>query len=141
MAVTANSIVSPQTPNRGVVRFVGTTDAAGADKAVYTSGTNGSKVFGMVATNGATIHNLTLAINNGGTRYVLNTVSLPVNAGQNGTVLPVAPMSVVNWPGLPVDSNGNPYLLLASGDTLEAQYATAQGTGDTISLACLAADF
>jgi hypothetical protein len=69
------------------VRFVGTTDAAGTDKAVYTAGANGSKVAGLVATNAGTAHLLTLAINNGGTRYVLNTVSLTANAGQNGTVL------------------------------------------------------
>lgn len=141
MTVTANNVVTAQTPGRGIVRFVGTTDAAGTDKAIYTAGANGSKVYGLTVTNGATAHNATLAINNGGTRYVLNTVSLTVNAGQNGTVLPIAAMSVVNWPGLAVDSNGNPYLLLASGDTLEAQYATAQGTADTISISCLAADF
>ena len=141
MAVTGNNVITIQTPNRAEVRFVGTTDAAGTDKTVYTAGTNGSKVWGLTATNGGTIHNLTLAITTSGTRYVLNTVSLPVNAGQNGTVVPVSLMSIVNWPGLAVDSNGNPYILLDSGDTLTAQYATAQGTADTISLTGAAGDF
>ena len=27
-------------------------------------------------------------------------------------------MSVVNWPGLGIDSDGNPYFLMVNGDTL-----------------------
>ena len=141
MAVTANNVVTPQTPNRGVVRFVGTTDTTLSDKAIYTAGTNGSKVLGLTATNAGTAHNLTLAINNGGTRYVLNTLSLTASAGQNGSTAPIACMSIANWPGLAIDNNGNPYVLLDSGDTLEGQYATAQATGDTISLYTVAVDF
>jgi hypothetical protein len=142
MALTPNSVVSPQTPSRGLVRFVGTTDGTATLKALYTAGTNGSKVLGIVGVNaGATAHNVTLMIVNGGTNYQGNVVNLGTQAGNNGTVTPVALMSASVWPGLPVDSNGNPYLELNSGDTLEAEYATAQATTETISLYCVAQDY
>ena len=46
-AVTANSVVTAQTPNRGVVQFLQGTDSAGTYKTLYTAGTNGSICFGL----------------------------------------------------------------------------------------------
>ena len=104
MAVTANSYVTPQTPNRGVVRFVGTTDAVNTLKSLYVAGANGSKVFGAFAVNaGATAHPVSLAILNSTTTYVVNTVSLTVQAGNTIGVPPIALMSAANWPGSGVD--------------------------------------
>lgn len=144
MTVTANSFVSGQTPNRGAVTFIGTTDAAGTLKNLYVAGPNGSDVYGVVAVNnGATIHNATLVINNSGGTVLaqLNTVSVPASAGNNGTATPAALMTPNVWPGLAVDENGNPYLRVNSGDTLGAKYATAQATAETLSLYCLAVDY
>jgi hypothetical protein len=45
------------------------------------------------------------------------------------------------WPGLPTDMNGNPYLMLNSGDSLKATFATAITTSDQIDLHSLCADF
>lgn len=144
MAVTANSFVSGQTPNRGAVTFIGTTDATAALKNLYIAGANGSDVYGAVAvSNGATVHNVTLVINNSGGTVLaqLNTVSVPASAGNNGTVTPAALMVPAVWPGLPTDENGNPYLRVNSGDTLGAKYVTAQATTETLSLYCLAVDY
>lgn len=142
MAVTANNVVTPQTPNRGLVRFVGTTDATATLKTLYTAGTNGSDITGLWGVNaGATAHNVTLAIVNSSTTYQLNVVNLGTQAGNNGTAVPVSFLAPANWPGLPQDSNGNPLLRLVSGDTLGAEYATAQASTETISLFCVAADY
>jgi hypothetical protein len=142
MAVTANSIVTPQTPNRGIVRFVGTTDALATLKSLYVAGANGSKVLGACAVNaGATAHLVTLMVVNATTAYQANAISVAASAGNNGTVTPVSLMAAAVWPGLPVDSNGNPYLFLNSGDTLQAEYATAQLTTEILSLLCVASDF
>lgn len=142
MATTPNSVITPQTPSRGLVRFVGTTDTTLSLKPLYTAGANGSKVVGIVGVNaGATAHNVTLMIVNGGSNYQQNTVILAAQAGNNGTITPVSFTAPSIWPGLPVDSNGNAYLELNSGDTLEAEYATAQATTETISLYCVAADY
>jgi len=149
MAFTGNNVITPQAIGRGLVQFKGTTDATGTFKALYgagqtNSGTNGSKIIGLVGVNaGATIHLVTLAItNSGGTVLAqLNAVSLPASAGNNGAITPVALMSAAVWPGLPVDGNGNPYIQLNNGDTLEAEYATAQATTETTSLYCIGADW
>ena len=144
MPVTANSFVSVQTPNRGAVTFIGTTDATAALKNLYVAGANGSDVYGIVAVNnGATAHNVTLVINNSGGTVLaqLNTVAVPIAAGNNGTVTPTALMTPAVWPGLAVDENGNPYLRVNTGETLGAKYATAQATTETLSLYCLAGDY
>ena len=144
MPVTANSYVSAQTPNRGVVEFIGTTDATAALKSLYIGGANGSNVYGAIAVNnGATAHLLTLVINNSGGTVLsqLNAVNIPASAGNNGTVLPVSLMAAAVWPGLAVDPNGNPFLRVNNGDTLSGKYATAQATTETLSLYCLADDY
>jgi hypothetical protein len=149
MALTQNEIITPQAPGRGLVQFHGTVDGTATIKNLYVAGatnggTVGAKVYGITAiNNGATAHNVTLVINNSGGTILaqLNVVAAPANAGSNGTATPVAMMSAANAPGLPVDSNGNPYYFLNNGDTLSAEYATAQGTADNLYLYCCAADF
>jgi hypothetical protein len=96
----------------------------------------------VAVNNGATVHNVSLYITNGGTNYELNTVAVGANAGNNGTVVPVNFLSAANWPGLPIDSNGNPYFFLSgTADVLKAQYATAQATTETLTLMAIAGDF
>lgn len=141
MTVTANSVVTPQTPNRDVVRFVGTTDTTLTPKSLSVAGANGSDIVGLWITNGATAHNVTAIILNNSTSYIANVVAVGANAGQNGTALAVNMLSSSVWPGLPVDGNGNPFLRLVSGDTLQLEYATAQGTGDTIYGFAIRADY
>src|ERR1700727_2044141 len=50
-ATTPNSVVTAQTPNRGVVQFLQGTDSAGTYKTLYTAGANGSKCNAMWSTN------------------------------------------------------------------------------------------
>ena len=151
MTVTANNFVSVQNPGRCLVEFVGTTDATLTPKNLYvaganygTLGVNGSDVWGLIAVNnGTTAHNVTLQINNNGGTVLaqINTVAVAANAGNNGTVTPVALMAAAVAPGYPVDDNGNPYIRLNNGDTLSAKYATAQGTAETLSLYGLTGDY
>jgi len=136
MTLTANSNISIQTPDVGVVRFVGTTDTTLTPKALYTNpGTDAVDLNSIVATNvGTTAHNVSILLISGGTTYELNTVVLAANAGNNGTVLPVSFLTPFNWPGLPIDTNSNPVLRVPGSGTIAAQYATAQGTAETIVL-------
>lgn len=46
-ATTPNSIITVQTPNRGIVQFLQGTDTAGTYKTIYTAGANGSKMTGL----------------------------------------------------------------------------------------------
>jgi hypothetical protein len=50
-------------------------------------------------------------------------------------------MSTTLWPGLPVDSDGNPYIILVSGDTLQATFATALTSTDFVNIVAQCADF
>ena len=106
MPVTANSYISPQTPNRGLVEFVGTTDATAALKALYVGGGNGSNVYGVMGVNnGATAHLVTLVVNNSGGTVLaqINAVTLAINAGANGTVVPQPVLSASVYSGGAVD--------------------------------------
>lgn len=142
-ATTANSIITPQTPNRAIVQFLQGTDVAGTYKTLYTSNANGSMIKGIWETNndGSATHLVTCQIVNGGVKYggvAFTTVS---NSGfaNNTPAINLLDQSV--WPGLPVDSDGNPYILLISGDTLQCTFATALTATDVINLTAVVTDF
>jgi len=140
-AVTVNSVVTAQTPNNGKQNFAQGTDSAGTYKTIYTAGANGSKCNGLVIANNdpSATHVITLEIVNGGTSYPLATfVTTSPTSGQYSTVNAI---NSTNWPGLPLDSDGNPYVQLISGDTLKATFATALTSSDQIEVFAACADF
>ena len=142
-AVTANSFVTPQTPNRGVQQFLQGTDSAGTYKTVYTAGSNGSRCYALWATNNdpSATHLLTVQIVSSTVKYGGVAVTSVVNAGfANGTPAQNL-MAATLWPGLPVDQYGNPYIQLISGDTLQATFATSLTTSDVINLVAVCSDF
>jgi hypothetical protein len=122
-----------KTPNRGVVQI--STGTGTTIVTLYTGGANGSKITGINL-----IHNssgtLTVAVylGNGGTNYFLTQV----------TAVPNTPAAVVNTAsGLPVDSDGNQYIILASSaDTLAIQsLATIPTAATFLSGYAVAGDF
>jgi hypothetical protein len=142
-AVTANSVVTAQTPNRGIVQFLQGTDAAGTYKTLYTAGANGSKCFGgYMTSNDATAHLVTFQLVNGGVRYggtaISTGTSTPGFASGVGALQVTSPTV---WPGLPLDSDGNPYISMISGDTLQATYATTLTSTDFINVVITCSDF
>lgn len=142
-ATTPNSIVTPQTPNRGVVQFLQGTDNAGTYKTLYTGGTNGSRCYGMLMNNNdtSTTHLVTVQIVNATVKYggVALTTTLDAGFANSSTAQPLMSSSV--WPGLPIDQYGNPYIQLVSGDTIQATFGTALTTGTLINLFTSCSDF
>lgn len=143
-ATTPNSIVTPQTPNRGVVQFLQGTDTAGTYKTLYTAGANGSRCYGMVMNNNdvTTTHLVTVQIINSAVKYGGTALTTVLNAGfANAT--PPQPMSTPSvWPGLSLDQYNNPYIQLVSGDTVQATFATAlTTTGNVINIQSTCSDF
>src|ERR1700676_3163110 len=118
MATTPNSVVSVQVPNRGVVQ-IANADAQ-TQKVVYTGGANGSKITSLTAVSTDTsARDVQVSLTNGGTSYPICTVTIPIGAGNSGTVPTVNMINTTQFPGLPFDSDGNPYFHLASAsDTL-----------------------
>ena len=126
-ATTPNSIVTAQTPKRGVAQL---TASPGTYVTLYTAGANGSKCFGLVASNSDSVtHLLTVELYDGATAYVFAAVTLPATAGFATGIPAVSISNSANWPGLPVDGNGNAFFYLNSGDTLKVTYATAFTAG------------
>lgn len=142
-AVTANSNITPQTPNRGIVQFLQGTDAANTDKTLYTAGANGSICKGMTATtnDGSTAHLITVQLKNGSVDYGGTAVNVPVSSGFASGAPPVNMMSSTNWPGLPLDSDNNPFIYLISGDTLQAQYASTLTSAKVANVIVVCSDF
>ncbi len=142
-ATTPNSIVTPQTPNRGIVQFLQGTDTAGTYKTLYTAGANGSRCYSMVTTNTDTtaVHTLTIQVVNSTTKYGGASIVTVSNSGFTGTAPPQAIISPSVWPGLPVDQYGNSYVQMVSGDTLQATFSTALGTGSLINAYVSCSDF
>jgi len=126
-AVTPNSPVFMQTPTVGKVQFVQGTDSAGTYKTLYTAGTNGARCNAMWLTtdDGTATHLVTVQVVSGGIRWggvaALTLVSQGFASGTPALNL----LAPTLWPGLPLDSDGNPYIQLATGDTLQATYTTA----------------
>ena len=133
-----------KTPNRGLVELTTGTGSSGL-VTVYLAGTNGSKIVGMWATaSTTTAQDLQWGItNNASTFYLMGTVSIPAGAGSTDSIPAVNLMSSTAVPGMPLDSDGNYYLLLAStADALQAKSPTLIGTtGGLITVTAISGDF
>lgn len=142
-ATTPNSIVTPQTPNRGVVQFLQGTDSAGTYKTLYTAGSNGSRCYGMLMNNNdtATTHLVTVQIVNATVKYGGTALTTVLSAGFVSGTAPQSLMSSSVWPGLPADQYGNPYTQLVSGDTIQATFGTALTTSAVINIFTSCSDF
>jgi hypothetical protein len=143
VSLTPNSIITPQTPTRGLVQFLQGTDVAATYKTIYTGGANGSKIVGLWLTtnDGTATHLVTVQIVNTAVKYGGVAITSVLSAGFANATPAQNLMSPTNWPGLPVDAAGNPYLILASGDTLQATFATALTASTLINIVAVAADY
>jgi len=151
-ALTQNAVVTAQTPNNGKCTFLQGTDVAATYKTCYTGGTNGSKIVGIwVTSNDASAsHLVTVQLSTSTTAHCSPTttclggaaVTIPISAGFANAVPAINMLSPTNWPGLPLDSQGNPYLFLSvATQTIEATFATSLTASDQVSVTIMAADF
>jgi hypothetical protein len=142
-ATTPNSLVTPQTPSRGVVRFLQGTDSAGTLKTIYTAGANGSRCYGLFMTNSdnSTTHLVNVYLTNAGFSVNGPAVTTVLAAGVAAGVAPQPLMTSTVWPALPVDQYNNPYVQMVSGDTLQATFATVLSTSAQITMYAVCNDF
>lgn len=121
------------------------TDAASVTNTVaaYTCGADGSKITGMVAgsTDTATAL-LEVFIVNTSKVYLLGTFTVPINAGNVSSTPVLNLMSSANMPGLPADSDGNPYFTCVTGDVIRVGVQTAAVTANkAVTVTVVGADF
>lgn len=142
-ATTPNSVVAPQVPNRAVQQFLQGTDAAGTYKTVYTAGSNGSRCYALWTTNNdsGVTHLLTLQLVNGGIKYGGVAITSVESAGFANAAPAQNLLAPTNWPGLPLDTNGNPYIAMVSGDTLQMTFATTLSAAAVINVTGVCSDF
>lgn len=117
MSTTPNSIITGQVAKASAAQLVSGTLGP---LAVYTAGANGSKVFGLFATNTDTAsETLTIDMFDGTKAYKVVGISTVIAAGTTNGNPAQALMTAGVWP-LPVDGNGTPYTYLPPGWTLRA---------------------
>jgi hypothetical protein len=138
--VTANSIVTAQTPRAYKAQI--TTASGTLPVSLVAGGANGTKVISIICSNTDTSgYNLTFSVLRSSSSYVLGTVAVAASAGSLAGSPPVSVLNQTNVPGIPLDSDGNPYLFLESTDTLQMANGSSIGAGKAISCHTVAADF
>jgi hypothetical protein len=142
-AVTPNSPVTPQTPNRGVVQFLQGTDSAGTYKTLYAAGSNGSdcSALWLTTNDGSATHLITVQIVNSTVKYGGTAVTTVASAGFANGVPPMNLFAPTIWVGLPLNSDGNPFLRLISGDTVQMTFATNLTSSTVVNAVISCADY
>ena len=144
-AVSPNSFVTTQTPNRG---YVGLTSSSSlnAYSTLYTAGANGSRCYSISATSTDSVaHNVAVQVQNSGNIVYHLSVAVGIAAGSppisgGGPAVPILTSTVST--GLPVDQYGNQYLQLASGDSLTAALTyTAISASQVVDIYAVCSDY
>jgi hypothetical protein len=144
MATTPNSIITVQTPKLDLLSL-STANGVSTPFTLSQGASNGTKIVGLLASNGdsAAAHLLSVGISrSGGAVQIFAATNIPLSAGFANSVPPVNILSTAIWPGLPIDSDGNPFLFLQSTlDALQCLYATTLQSAAVINVAAVRGDF
>lgn len=140
MAITPTPSL-PQTPKSGKTTITST--YASAATSIYTGGSNGSKIVAVTASSCDTSNrDVMLGIANGGTFYPLGTATVTALAGQASSVVAVNLLDPTIICGLPVDNDGQVYLLLTSSlDVLQAKSLTTVTSSLNLYINSIGADW
>lgn len=141
MAVTTNSIVTPQAPVITPITIVNA-DASNK-KTACTAGSNGTKVVSLTACSDDTSNRIVqVFLTRSATNYLLGSAVVTTLAGTDGATAVVDLLNNTTiFPGLPVDNDGQRYLFLKSGDTLTVASTTTVTAAKTVTITCNSADF
>lgn len=116
-----------QTPKITPAAFTNS-DSANTKKTIATAGSDGSKVTAVTAASTDTAARVAqLWLTRSATSYLLGSVSVPAASGSDGSTSHGNLLISSLLPGLPMDADGQRYLFLESGDTLQVSF-TAQVT-------------
>jgi hypothetical protein len=134
--------VCVQNPNVGLSSFI-STYTPNTKQTLITAGANGTKVVSIQATSTETanIRALQLWLTRSATSYLLNTSNIPVNSGFDGATAPNNALFLMAPPIMAIDNDGQRYLFLMSGDTLQISLTTAPATGKEVDVIAMAGDF
>ena len=139
MAVTTTPAL-PQTPQLGVAQLTHS-QSANTLATLVTGGGNGTKCNSLWATNtdASNAYLTQVWLTRSSTNYLLGTVNVPLSSGNTAAAPSVNILSGIT--GLPLDSDGNPYLFLQSGDVLAVSATTQVASSQTLTAAANYANF
>jgi hypothetical protein len=125
----ASTPVVPQKVNVSRLKYTNamTTTAQTVFTANTTNANLGSKLVSLVCVNGdVAARVIRVSIASGGTNYYLGTANVAASSGLDptGANNQVNLMNSTIMPGLPIDNDGQPYILLANGDTIQVESTT-----------------
>lgn len=139
MAV-SHRAVFVQTPKITSVAFVNA-DAANTKKTIHTAGVNGAKVLNISASSTDTANRIgQLWLTRAATSYLLASAIVATLAGTEG-VTPSQNLIPTSLLTLPVDNDGQPYLFMESGDTLQVSFTAQVTAAKEIDVTCIAGNF
>ena len=139
MSVTPTPIF-PQTIKNGVIQILPATTTTLVT--VYAGGTNGTKIENIfVASSDTSSRILVFTLLVSGVSYPLFEITIGAGAGTGTGTGPVFIMNQAQLSGLCKDVNGNPYLYLASGTTLQVNCTTTVTTAKAISIFSQGGDY
>lgn len=111
MATRRNSVIVTQSVNVGCKAILPADTTATVD--IWTAGADGGRINSLVIQSTDTaIRDIKLFITDAAVDFPIGTVRIPASAGNNGTTASVNALAAALLPGLPLDSNGNPYIQL-----------------------------
>lgn len=141
MAFTQN--INPTFPKQPVNSKIQITNATNlANVTIATPGASGSKLIGIIATStDSSSRDVAVKITNGGTDFILGTKAVPANAGFAAGTPAVNLLDPAVIVGMPIDSDGNPFLYLMSGDTLTAATLVQLTAAKVINLTAIYSEF
>jgi len=119
-----------KTPNWGATQITTGTGSSGV-VTVYTGGANGSKIPGFIGAGIGTTSafDVQWGISSGGTLFLHGTASIPAGAGSTSGLPSVNFFNSSNAVGLTADSDGNPFIFLASSNySLQAKAPATSST-------------
>lgn len=116
--------------------------AANTKQTVCTAGADGTKVTALIATSTDTSDRVAQVwLTRAAVSYLIASTNVPTLSGTNGSAASVNLLGSTLLPGLPVDNDGQRYLFLVSGDTLQVSFTTSITAAKEIDVVCISGDF
>lgn len=128
------------TPKRGKQQ-IANADAS-TFKSLLSAGSSGTKVFGITLQSTDTSARVVqISLYDGTTDFLIGSVTVAAGAGNDGLTPSQPGFDPSLLASLPKDNDGNPYVLLQSGDSIRISSTTTVTSGKTINATAQAADF
>ncbi len=111
-------------------------------KSLISAGADDTKITGIaLTTDDSAAVNVQVILNDGSNDTVIGIVNVPITSGFAASIPGVNGMNATDLPHLPIDSAGNPYIMLKTGHSLKVAALAAVTAAKTLYAVALGEDF